>query len=141
MEAGQCSVDEQTAARMEQVMNYLRAFPEWNFYTRPDCEKEPPEGLRLSDLGENYKVGETCLVLISRYPVDPTEEYAQNLEIVVKVGLPLESTIVEEGCGLPKGFRALTWLEKGNEVYGWETPHHDAPDHWGCVIAWRPLNP
>lgn len=121
-------------------MNYLQAFPEWNFYTRPDCELEPPENIRLSAAGKDYKAGDPCLVLIAQHPVDPVDELPHDFAVSVRIGRPLESTVCEEGYGWPVGKRALVWLEKGNEVYGWESPHHENPDHWDCVIAWRPLN-
>ena len=120
-------------------MNYLRLFPEWNFYTRPDCDQEPPADWHLSDLGKDYKTGAKCLVLIARKPVNPQADISDALDLGVQVALPLESTVCDEGCGVPVGTRLLTWLRASNPLHGWEYQHHDNSDYWDCVIAWRPL--
>ena len=138
MAEGIGQMDSKAAAEVGS-MNYLRLFPEWNFYTRPDCDQEPPAGWHLSDLGEDYKTGAKCLVLIARKPVDPQTAVADALDLEVQVAFPLESTVCEEGCGVPVGTRLLTWLQAINPLHGWEYQHHDNPDHWNCVIAWRPL--
>lgn len=136
MAEGIGQMDEQGATEVVS-MNYLRLFPEWNFYTRPDCNQEPPADWHLSGLGKNYKTGTKCLVLTAAKPINPEDQIREDLDFGISVAVPLEYVIGEEGCGVPVGTRLLSWLEAISPLHGWECQHHDNPDHWICVIAWR----
>lgn len=120
-------------------MNYLRLFPEWNFYTRPDCDQEPPDAWPLSTFGENYKAGFRCLVLIAPEPINPKHDVPEDVDLELRVLFPLESTVAARGCGVPVGTRLLAWVPADSPVHGCEYQHHDNPDGWECVIAWRPF--